>query len=104
MLQSCENSIDNKGFAGAAFMDLSKVFHFANHGFLLAKLSAYGLNSTMLMILLSLHDIQTSELLSGNDCSVTVKRFSDNLLKFNDEKCHLMVFGIKTQKQSKLEI
>ena len=30
-----------------------------------------------------------------NDCFVIVKWFSDNLLKLNDEKCHLKVFGDK---------
>ena len=28
-------------------------------------------------------------------CSVIVKWFSNNLLKLNEEKCHLMVFGDK---------
>ena len=30
-LQCCKNSIDNKGLAGALFMDLSKAFDSVNH-------------------------------------------------------------------------
>ena len=45
------------------------------------------------MILLSLNAIQTLEMLSGGDCSVIIKWFSDALLKRNDEKRCLMVFG-----------
>ena len=52
----------------------------------------------MLMILISLHPIQTSELLLEDDCSVIVKWFSDNFFKLNDEKCHLLVFGDKNTK------
>ena len=54
-LQSCKNSIDNKWLAGAVFMDLSKAFHCVNHGLLLAKLSAYRLNSDALQLIRSYH-------------------------------------------------
>ena len=30
------------------------------------------------------------------DFSVIIKWFSDNLLKLNDEKCHLMIYGDKS--------
>ena len=53
VLQSCNNSIDNKGLAGAVFMDLSKAFDCGNHGLLLAKVSAYGLNSDALQLIRS---------------------------------------------------
>ena len=32
------------------------------------------------------------------DSSVLVKWFSDNFLKLNDDKCHLMIFGDKSTK------
>ena len=35
-----------------------------------------------------------------DDCSVIVKWFSDNLLKLNDKKCHLIVFGNKSTKNN----
>ena len=34
------------------------------------------------------------------DCSVIVKWFSDNLLKLNDEKCHLMVVVDKSTEKT----
>ena len=160
-LQSCKNSIDNKGLAGAVFMDL-KALDCVNHGLLLAKLSAYGLNSNALQLIkyyitnrkqrvkitntystweqikigvlqgsvlgpllynLCINDIfwlanrtticnyadDTNFFASHSDlgivirqleddCSVIVKWFSDNFLKLNDEKCHLLVFGDKNTK------
>ena len=38
-----------------------------------------------------------------DDCSVIIKWFSDNLVKLNDEKCHLMVFGDKKRTIVKIE-
>ena len=52
-LQYCKNSIDNRGLAGAVFMDLSKAFDCVNHGLLIAKLSAYGLNMDALQLIRS---------------------------------------------------
>ena len=43
-LQNCENITDNKTFAVAVFMDLSKAFDSMNHGLLITKLYAYGLS------------------------------------------------------------
>ena len=53
VLQYCNNSIDNKRLAGAVFMDLSKAFDCGNHGLLLAKLSACGLNSDAVQLIRS---------------------------------------------------
>ena len=50
------------------------------------------------MILLPLHAIQTFGIVIRqleDACSVIVQWCSDNLLKLNDGKCHLMVFGDK---------
>ena len=41
------------GLAGTFFMDLSKAFDCVNHGLLLAKLSAHGLNSDALQLIRS---------------------------------------------------
>ena len=52
-LQRCKNSIDNKGLAGALFMDLSKAFDSVNHDLLLAKLDAFGINLDALQLIRS---------------------------------------------------
>ena len=159
-LQYCKSSIDNKGLAGAAFMDLSKAFDCVNHDVLIAKLSAYGLNMDALQLIRShlsnrqqrvkinssfsdwkeikigvpqgsvlgpllfnvfvndifwfshrtkicnyaddttifaCHpDLDTIIKQLEEDSSVLVKWFSDNFLKLNDDKCHLMIFGDKS--------
>ena len=159
-LQYCKNSIDNKGLAGAVFVDLSKAFDCVNHGLLIAKLSAYGLNMDALQLIRSyLSNRQQRVKINSSfsdwkeikigvpqgsvlgpllfnvfindifwfanrtkicnyaddttifachpdldniikqleeDSTVIVKWFSDNFLKLNDDKCHLMIFGGKS--------
>ena len=159
-LQYCKNIIDNKGLAGAVFMDLSKAFDCVNHGLLIAKLSAYGLNMDALQLIRSYlsnrqqrvkinnsfsdwkeikigvpqgsvlvpllfnvfindifwsthrtkicnyaddttifachPDLDTIIKQLEEDSSVIVKWFSDNFLKLNDDKCHMIVFGDKS--------
>ena len=50
-LQRCKSSIDNKGLAGALFMDLLKTFDSVDHNILIAKLNAYGINLDALQLL-----------------------------------------------------
>ena len=44
--------LDNKGFAGAILMDLSKAFDTIYHELLIAKLHTYGFNRNALMIIM----------------------------------------------------
>ena len=53
LLEKWKKTIDNKGFAGAVLMDLSKAFDTLNHELLIAKLHAYGFGRESLMLLLS---------------------------------------------------
>ena len=48
------------------------------------------------MIPQSLHALDTIIKQLEEDSSVIVKWFSDNFLKLNDDKCHLMIFGDKS--------
>ena len=43
-------SLDNKGYAGAVLMDLSKAFDTINHDLLIAKLNAYGFSKDALTL------------------------------------------------------
>ena len=42
LIESWKKSLKNNKIAGAFFMDLSKVFDCMPHGFLIAKMEAYG--------------------------------------------------------------
>ena len=53
LLKSCKNTIDYKGLAGAALMDLIKGFDCVDYGLLLAKLNTYELNSKALQLIRS---------------------------------------------------
>ena len=53
LLEKWKKTIDNKGFAGALLMDLSKAFVTLNHKVLIAKLHAQGFDKESLMLLLS---------------------------------------------------
>ena len=52
MIEKWKKSLDNKGMAGAIFMDLSKAFDTINHDLLVAKLKAYGFKECALSIIL----------------------------------------------------
>ena len=51
MIEKWKKSLDNKGAAGALLTDLSKVFDCLNHGLMIAKLDAYGLDYTSLKLI-----------------------------------------------------
>ena len=48
LLEKWRNILDKKGYAGGVLMDLSKAFDTLDHGLLLAKLHAYGMNKKSL--------------------------------------------------------
>ena len=48
MIEKWKKSLDNKGTAGALLTDLSKAFDCLNHGLLIAKLDAFGLDYSSL--------------------------------------------------------
>ena len=48
LLEKLRLSLDNKGYAGAVLMDLSKAFDTLNHDLLIAKLHAYGFSKKAL--------------------------------------------------------
>ena len=53
MIEKWKECLDNKGFAGAILMDLSKAFDTINHELLIAKLEAYGFEEDALEIVQS---------------------------------------------------
>ena len=46
MIEKWKKCLDGKGFAGAILMDLSKAFDTINHELLIAKLEAYGFDTS----------------------------------------------------------
>ena len=48
LIEKWKVSLDNKGFAGAILMDLSKAFDCISHDLLIAKLSSYGFDMSAL--------------------------------------------------------
>ena len=53
LIEKWKVSLDEKGFAGAVLMDLSKAFDKINHELLIEKLHAYGIHKDSLKILLN---------------------------------------------------
>ena len=49
-----KNNLDDKGFVGAVFMDLSKTVDTLNHDLLIAKLNEYGLQHNALKLIYKL--------------------------------------------------
>ena len=48
LIEKCKRVLDDKGYAGAILMDLSKAFDCLDHELLLAKLDAYGFSKNAL--------------------------------------------------------
>ena len=53
LIEKWKKDLDNKGFGGAALMNLSKAFDTINHDLLMSKLYAYGFDKNSLKLLLS---------------------------------------------------
>ena len=53
LIEKWKESLENKGYAGAIFMDLSKAFDTINHQLLVAKLYAYGFEKGALTLILN---------------------------------------------------
>ena len=53
LIEKWKESLNNKGYAGAIFMDLSKAFDTINHQLLVAKLYAYGFEKGALTLILN---------------------------------------------------
>ena len=50
LIENWKKVVDNKGFAGAVSVDLSKAFYMINHDLLVAKLHAYGFSNDSLTL------------------------------------------------------
>ena len=53
LIEKWRKALDNKGYAGAVLMDLSKAFDTINHELLIAKLHAYGFDKNALKLIFS---------------------------------------------------
>ena len=53
LIEKWKESLDNKGYAGAIFVDLSKAFDTINHQLLVAKLYDYGFDKCALTLILN---------------------------------------------------
>ena len=53
LIEKWKESFDNKGYAGAIFMNLSKAFDTINHQLLVAKLYAYDFDKGALTLILN---------------------------------------------------
>ena len=53
VIEKWKHMLDNRGYAGAILMDLSKAFDTINHELLLAKLYAYGFEKNALRLIRS---------------------------------------------------
>ena len=51
LIEKWKTILDDKGFGGAVFMDLSKAFDTLNHELLIAKFHAYGFNRDSLKLI-----------------------------------------------------
>ena len=53
LIERWKNALNQNGYGGAIFMDLSKAFYAINHDLLIAKLGAYGFDTASLKLIRS---------------------------------------------------
>ena len=53
LIERWKNTLDQNGYGGATFMDLSKAFDTINHDLLITKLGAYGFDTESLKLIRS---------------------------------------------------
>lgn len=69
LIDDWKAALDDKNYVGALFMDLSKAFDCLPHGLLIAKLHAYGLNTSACGMVASYLSNRTQRVKIGNDRS-----------------------------------
>ena len=115
LIEKWKVSLDNKGFAGAILMDLSKAFDTIYHELLIAKLHTCGFNRNALMIIMDylsdrwhrtrintacssmmlLLSLSLKNMLQRleHDSILAITWFECNYMKLNEGKCHLLLPG-----------
>ena len=93
MLEKWQSAIENKKPFGALLTDLSKAFACLPHDLLTAKLNAYGFSMKSLRLIqkfLSNRKQRTKRRANIDKVKQLFQWFSDNHMKANPDKCHLI--------------